>query len=235
MSDKTLNISRVELKYPINYFQYLSLSQRLSNVLIEDKHNRVEGYIIRSLYFDNYSNSDFYDKLAGVENRKKIRLRIYHYNDPKVKLEIKRKYGDNQEKKTVLIDKEDAKALIHCNYEVLKKYDSNIVESIYNIMKINRLRPVVLVQYRRKAFIHPMNNIRITLDTDIQSNEYDFNLFDQEVVLIPASEDNTSVLEVKYNDFIFKWITDLFASYDLDRQSYSKYMVSRGIFERYMA
>lgn len=234
MADKTLSVSRVELKHHINYFQYITLSQRLSNVLVPDKHNGDRGYVIRSLYFDNYSDSDFYDKLAGLENRKKIRLRIYSPDAKDAKLEIKRKYGDSQEKKTVLISREDAKELIKCNYEVLRKYDSETANSIYNIMKINRSRPVVLIEYRRKAFIHPMNNIRITLDNEICSNEYDFDLFDKDVVMIPTDDYDTNILEVKYNNFIFKFITDLFTSLDIERQSYSKYMVSRGSFERYM-
>lgn len=234
MADKVLSVSRVEFKYHINYFQYISLSQRLSNVLVEDKHNGDRGYLIRSLYFDDYGDGDFYDKLAGLENRKKIRLRTYSIHAEQVKLEIKRKYGDSQEKKSVLIDREDAKELIKCNYEVLKKYDSETASSIYNIMKMNRSRPVVLIEYRRKAFIHPMNNIRITLDNDIRSNEFDFDIFNKAVVMIPTDDYDTNILEVKYNNFIFKYITDLFSSLDLERQSYSKYMVSRGVFERYM-
>lgn len=234
MADKTLKVSRVELKHQINYFQYLSLSHNLANVLIADEHNGARGYSIRSLYFDDLGNNDFYEKLAGIENRKKIRLRVYSPNDKKAKLEIKRKFGDSQEKKTVLIDKADGEELINQNYEVLRKYDSETARSIYQIMKINRLRPVVLIEYRRKAFIHPMNSIRITLDNDIRSNEVDFGLFDEKVVMIPTDDYDTNILEVKYNNFIFKYITDLFTPLDLERQSYSKYMVSRGIFERYM-
>lgn len=234
MADKTLSVSRVELKHHINYFQYISLSQRLNNVLVGDKHNGDKGYTVRSLYFDDLGNNDFYDKLAGLENRKKIRLRVYDPKDNKAKLEIKRKYGDSQEKKTVLIDKADAQELIKQNYEVLRKYESETAKSIYHIMMLNKLRPVVLIEYRRKAFMHPMNNIRVTLDNDIRSNEIDFGLFDEKVIMIPTDDYDTNILEVKYNNFIFKYITDLFSDLNLERQSYSKYMVSRGLFERYM-
>ena len=234
MADKTLSVSRVELKHHINYFQYVTLSQRLSNVLVEDTHNGDRGYVVRSLYFDDPGDSDFYEKLGGLENRKKVRLRVYSPKATKAKLEIKRKFGDSQEKKTVLIEKADAEELIKQNYEVLRKYDSETAQSIYHIMKLNRLRPVTLIEYRRKAFTHPMNSIRITLDNDIRSNEFDFRLFDEKVVMIPTDDYDTNILEVKYNNFIFKYITDLFSSLDLERQSYSKYMVSRGIFERYM-
>lgn len=235
MADKTLSVSRVELKYSISHFQYISLSERLGNILVQDPNNGETGYNIRSLYFDSYSDKDFYDKLAGLENRKKIRLRIYSCDDKKAKLEIKRKYGDSQEKKTALIDREDAEELIKQNYEVLTKYDSDVVSMIYNIMKIDRVRPVVLVEYKRKAFIHPMNNIRLTLDSEIKSSETNFDLFNQDVVLSPTNDYYQSILEVKYNGIIFKWITDVLNYYDLNRQSYSKYMMSRGLFESYLA
>lgn len=235
MAEKKLAVSRVELKYPIDFAQYSILSQTLSNVLLEDKHNGDIGYIVRSLYFDSYADTDFYDKLSGVENRKKIRLRTYSRDSSTVKLEIKRKYSDNQEKRTVVISREDAQALINCDYEVLTKYGSDTASMIYNIMKINHVRPVVLIEYRRKAFIHPMNNIRITLDTDICSNETNFDFFAKELILVPAEDYYKAILEVKYNNFIFKWLTDLIEPYSLNRESYSKYLVSRGIFERYMA
>jgi hypothetical protein len=94
---------------------------------------------------------------------------------------------------------------------------------------------VVFIEYNRKAFIHPMNNIRLTLDSDIRSSETNFDMFATSPILIPVENYYVAVLEVKYNEFIYKWITDLLAPYVLNRESYSKYMVSRGIFERYMA
>lgn len=234
MAEKTLSVVRKELKYPISYVQSLTLTQKLHNILIEDKNNQGPGYLVRSLYFDSYANTDFYQKLNGAINRKKIRLRIYRYDDPKVKLEIKRKFGDAQKKETVIISKEDAQSLINLDYDVLRKYESDTALTIYNILKTNHLRPVVLIEYQRKAFIHPMNNIRITIDQDIKSSESNFDFFTKDPVLAPTDQFNQNVLEIKYNDFLFKWISDIFKPYNLDQQSYSKYMMSRNVYERYM-
>lgn len=234
MAAKTLSVMRNELKYSINYFEYTSITQKLFNVLLEDKNNGEGGYKVRSLYFDSYANTDFYAKLSGFEKRKKIRLRIYHHDDPNVKLEVKRKVGDLQEKKTLIISREDAQSLIDMNYEVLLNYESELANEIYNILRVNGLRPVVLIEYRRKAFIHPMNNIRITLDSEIKSNEVSFDFFAEDPVLAPTDYFYQAVLEIKYNNFIFGWISGIFESYNLERESFSKYMMSRGIFERYM-
>ena len=234
MAVKTLSVMRNELKYSINYFQYTTMTQRLQNVLLEDSNNGQGGYIVRSLYFDTYSNSDYYAKLSGFEIRKKIRLRIYRHDDPNVKLEIKRKVGDQQEKKTVIISRADAQAMIETNYDVLLNYDSDVARNIYNILTINGMKPVVLIEYRRKAFIHPMNNIRITLDSEIKSNEVAFDFFAKAPVLAPIDYYYQAIVEIKYNGFLFEWLSGIFKAYNLERESFSKYMLSRGIFERYL-
>ena len=230
----SLVVSRHEVKYFINPIKCMQLSSVLKNVMIEDKHNGADGYIIRSLYFDTYGEADFYEKLAGIENRKKIRLRVYSPNDKLVKLEIKRKFGDEQVKKSAFISKDDAKRLIDCDYDVLRKYENATVRTIYEIMHINRVRPVVLIEYQRKAFIHPTNNIRVTVDTNIRSNETYFGLFDEFPVFCPVEEFIFALLEIKYDAFLIHWLSELLSTYDLTNGAYSKYFISRGIFERYL-
>ena len=41
------------------------------------------GYLIRSLYFDDYWNSAYEEKESGVLMRKKYRIRIYNYSAEK--------------------------------------------------------------------------------------------------------------------------------------------------------
>lgn len=235
MSETTLNVSRKEMKYLINSFQYAQLSSVLHDVLIADNNNQAFGYLVRSLYFDTPFNKDFYEKVDGVENRKKIRIRTYDVNQPKVKLEIKQKYGSSQRKDSVIIDREDARRLIECDYDVLLKYTGKAASTIYNIMKIDHYRPVVMIEYRRKAFIHSTNNIRITLDSDIRSNEIQLDFFNPDTVLYPSFDFDTKILEVKYDQFLYRWLSDILGSCDIKQQSVSKYSVSRGFFESYMS
>lgn len=54
------------------------MTQRLQNVLLEDSNNGQGGYIVVSLYFDTYSNSDYYAKLSGFEIRKKYLQHSYY-------------------------------------------------------------------------------------------------------------------------------------------------------------
>jgi hypothetical protein len=219
----------------INIAQLSNLTRILKNVLLEDENNIIGGYQIRSLYFDSYAETDFHEKMAGIENRKKIRLRIYGYGDTKVKLEIKRKFGGEHVKKTAYIARADAERLIDCDYEALRKYDNKTIRMIYEIMRVNHVRPVALVEYRRMAFIHPTNNVRVTLDSDIRSNETYFGLFDENPALAPVEEFAFALVEVKYDTFIMRWIVELLAQYDLVHGSYSKYSSSRRLLENYLA
>lgn len=234
-SKAALNVSRKEMKYIINSFQYAQLSNVLKDALIPDKNNGAYGYLIRSLYFDTPFNTDYYERVDGIENRKKIRIRTYDVNNSTVKLELKRKYGSSQEKSSVVMNREDAQRLIDGDYDVLLKYDNKAANTIYNIMKIDHYRPVVIIEYRRKAFIHSTNNIRITLDSEICSNEIQLDFFNKDTVLYPLFDYDTKVLEVKFDKFLYRWISDLLGSCDVKQQSVSKYSLSRSFFESYMS
>lgn len=70
-------VLRQEKKYLMNLVSMKRLSGRLAQVMIEDPHNGAEGYCVRSLYFDTLRDTDYEEKLDGLELRRKIRLRIY--------------------------------------------------------------------------------------------------------------------------------------------------------------
>ena len=83
-----LDIFRREIKYEIDPCLTEVLKQRLSAVLPADPHNGTQGYLVRSVYFDTPDAADCCEKLDGVENRKKLRLRVYGFGDAPAKLEL---------------------------------------------------------------------------------------------------------------------------------------------------
>ena len=71
----------------------LILRQRLSAVMQRDK-NAVDGkYYIRSLYFDNAADKALREKLDGVNNREKFRIRYYNHDTSLIHLEKKSRWG----------------------------------------------------------------------------------------------------------------------------------------------
>lgn len=81
---------RHELKYLINEGEHAALACRMAPVFKLDKHAQAGGYTIRSLYFDDYCNSAYEEKDAGILMRKKYRVRIYNGGDKVIKLERKK-------------------------------------------------------------------------------------------------------------------------------------------------
>ncbi len=91
---EVLKTFRHEIKYIISYSEFLYLRKKLDDLLEIDRNQL--GYMIRSMYFDSINDDDYYEKLSGEVNRKKIRLRIYDKEGGLVKLEIKQKYDIHQ-------------------------------------------------------------------------------------------------------------------------------------------
>ena len=52
-------VFREEKKFLISLPEALQISSRLSQVMLEDAHNGIHGYRIRSLYFDTIDDTDY--------------------------------------------------------------------------------------------------------------------------------------------------------------------------------
>ena len=83
---------RTEWKYLLSVSETELIQMRLKPLLQQDSHAQNGGYMIRSLYFDDYWNSAYEEKESGVLMRKKYRIRIYDCKDTVIKLERKKKY-----------------------------------------------------------------------------------------------------------------------------------------------
>ena len=221
-----MKVKRNELKYYINYHDYIALSKALSMFMTKDKYGKKGGYFIRSLYFDTLDNRSFFEKMAGVEIRAKYRLRIYDTQDKKVKFEIKNKLNNYIMKETAWISKKDALAVMDGDVECLKKYKNTTLNKIYCEFKKSKFRKAVLIDYFRDAYVYPMNNIRITFDKLLSKNSAKFDIF-QDVKTIPLVNPETIILEIKYNEFIPDWITRLIQTIRFNRSAISKYCISR--------
>ena len=57
---------RHELKFLINEGEHAALACRMAPVFKLDKHAQAGGYTIRSLYYDDYCNSAYEEKDAGI-------------------------------------------------------------------------------------------------------------------------------------------------------------------------
>ena len=79
---------RHEFKYIISEGMMAVLRNRVINLLQPDPHAKEGGiYLIRSIYFDDYANTCYYENENGTDPREKFRIRFYNHSDDKISLD----------------------------------------------------------------------------------------------------------------------------------------------------
>ncbi|MDN6698933.1 MAG: polyphosphate polymerase domain-containing protein [Staphylococcus equorum] len=216
---------RSEQKYLVNENTLQIMHQKLAPMLEYDEHQKGSSYRIRSMYFDTYSRKSYRENDAGVEERKKYRIRVY--DDPKeiIRLEIKNKLKERNYKENCILTIEQYQDIMN---ETLR-YDSSFPKAlnmIYLDMKMNLLRPSVIVEYERTAFTYTTGNIRITFDKNI-AYSYEFDQFlEMNIPKIPLLPKNKHVFEVKFDEVLPEFIAQTIATGELQRTTFSKFYYS---------
>lgn len=229
--DRELYSLRKEIKYIVPLGKALAVREQLDRLLQRDGHCADGPYLVRSLYFDSVNQVDFAEKLAGVKDRKKVRLRIYGEDASLCKLEIKQKTDDRQQKLSLIVSPSDAAALSRGNIKVLQNYfeDSQTSLKAYGIMAQGQYRPVSQIAYDRLAYTYPMYDTRITLDRNVRSSESNLDIFAPDVHYTPILREDV-VLEVKYSGKLMGFLSVLFAQFHLTQGTYSKYCAGRPVY-----
>lgn len=217
---------RNELKYYISYLDYIMLRNVLKNTMPMDVNSNEFGYFIRSLYFDDIFDSALYEKNAGVLNRKKFRIRIYNYSDKVIKLERKRKYNQNTNKEDFSISRNQYNLIMDGDVEFLKKADNDVANEFYYEYKSRWLRPKVLVDYIREAYVMKSGNVRITFDKELRASSSINEMFD-ETVGRPMVPGNQLILEVKFDEFLPEIVKSYLTIADKKPLAISKYVLCR--------
>lgn len=218
---------RHEYKHCINYSDYLALRQRLSVITRLDPHADENGlYQIRSLYFDNLQDKALREKIDGVNNREKFRIRYYNDNHQIIKLEKKSKINGLCRKQSVMLTKEQCEGIIAGDTGWMKDRKEPLIMELYSKMQYQQLRPKVIVDYTREPYIYDPGNVRITIDRDI-STSLDSNDMFRRTMCSMAIPDRQIILEVKYDEFLPEIIANLIQLRDRRASAYSKYAVCR--------
>lgn len=130
-SSRTGEKYRHELKYLISWADKAELTTRMSPVLKLDPHATNGGYFIRSLYFDDYWNTAYEEKDAGVLLRKKYRIRIYNCSDRSIKLERKKKFGSYIYKEAAPLTHAEFDAILAGDYDFLLHSPRRLCQEFY--------------------------------------------------------------------------------------------------------
>ncbi len=221
---------RHELKYYISQSQYQVLARTLRALLDRDENaDENAEYLIRSLYFDTIFDDALLEKIAGVQNRNKYRIRIYNHSDRLIRMECKSKYGSYVSKRQTVISRDLCEQLIAGDPTGLQNTSSGLLREVFREMRLNLLHPVVIVDYVREAYRHPAEDIRITFDKQLRSGLFSRDLFNPNLPTVPPLSADQVILEVKFNRFLPPYLSSILslAAGWSSRSAISKYTLCR--------
>ncbi len=226
---KTAPGYRHELKYYINQGDYTLLRRKLSLTMEQDQNAAKNGgeYFIRSLYFDDTDDSAFREKLDGVDDRDKFRIRIYNMRDREIKLECKHKENGFIQKQSLMLSRPEYEALRRGQHTFLLRRPEPFARRMFAEFTLRPLRPVVMVDYMREPYVFPIEDVRITFDKNVRTSYRSTALFDPNVPTYPVIDDYDMVLEVKFNRYLSTYVRALLQIDAHARSAVSKYALCR--------
>lgn len=215
---------RHEYKFLISSNAARLLKLRLPHIMRRDPHAGPEGqYTIRSLYFDDPSYTAFRDKVDGVDNRTKYRIRCYNGDTAQCRLERKEKKGHLTRKTGQTITAQMALALQKRSFTGCPEPPTGLSNDLRLLCASAGLKPMVLVDYDRTPFVCASGNTRITLDENLRTRPYCADLFDTHCSMMPVLDDNQVILEVKFDDYLPGYLRDALADIPKTPMAISKF------------
>ncbi|MCA9877195.1 MAG: polyphosphate polymerase domain-containing protein [Thermomicrobiales bacterium] len=225
--------NRFELKYVADRRLVEAFRQELPDKLARDPHGVDGFYPIWSTYYDTPDLRFYWEKIDGEKFRRKLRIR--HYGTPDeltgetpVFVEIKQRVNRVTQKRRVRLPYEAALRLCAGHPpEDCDPQDAAVMDEIEVMVRQNMLRPTTVVGYVREAFFgrDEDSGLRVTIDSRIRGRDRDLDLRWQgeNRYIIPP---HLSVVEMKVNERVPYWLTELIARHNISLIRVSKYCQS---------
>lgn len=225
--------NRYELKYLIDMARVDEVRQEIEKRLDRDAHSGDQGYGIWSVYYDTQQLRFYWEKIEGLKFRRKLRIR--HYGDrtsvdenTPVFVEIKQRVDRVTQKRRLRLPYRDALRL--CDGREMVGHDPSdraFLSEVLDLISRLDLRATAMTGYQRHAYVGRDSELglRVTFDQRIRGRDRDFHLgADAENRLIVPPR--KAIMEVKANERVPYWLTDLTARWNLQVVRVSKYCQS---------
>lgn len=213
---------RHEWKIEINAADLIVLRNRLRAVAQPDAHAVDGKYFIRSLYFDDPTDSALREKIDGVNMREKFRIRYYNNDLSLLRLEKKSKRNGLSEKRSAPLTAEQAQSIVDGGVSWMPNSGVPLICELYSKMRVKGLRPKTIVDYEREPFVYPPGNVRVTFDYNIRTGLLCTDFLNPGCVTIPAG-DALTLMEVKWDAFLPDVIRDAVQMEGRRAAAFSKY------------
>ena len=218
---------RNELKHLITSGDRAAICATLKTVARLDPYAQKRGYYtIRSLYFDNIADKALREKIDGVNEREKFRIRYYDGNTSVIHLEKKVKRGGLGYKVSCDLTAEEAQRIVDGDTQWMATDRRALIVELYAKMKSQGLRPKTIVDYERIPFVYKAGNVRVTVDYNIRTGLRCTDFLNPNCVTVPAAG-NSIVLEVKWDDYLPTIIRHAVQLKGRSQTAFSKYGICR--------
>lgn len=222
--------NRYEIKYLVDELTVPDLRRALQQRMDTDIHSPVGGYPVTSLYYDTRDLRFYWEKIEGLKFRRKVRMRYYGdpaacTDDSTVHVEIKQRVNRVTQKRRISLPYGDARQWLDQGQApdvdpARKPFVDEVTRLIGNL----DLRPIVTTGYLREAFVGTEADLglRVTIDHRVHGRDRDFSF-------AAAAENRFSIppklaiVEIKANERVPYWVSDLTARLDMSVVRVSKY------------
>ena len=219
---------RHELKHIINPLEAEILNRRLNLLFSKDHYTLNEGYYdVHSLYFDTPDDRALKEKLNGVSQRHKFRIRYYNHDLSFIRLEKKMKHNGLCAKRSTKLTVKQVQDILNGEIDFLLRSGDPLMIEFYSALKGELLKPCVIVSYQRQAYTYDVSKVRLTIDRYLctYKNIYDFLSLDHRKIGV----DDFAVFEVKYNEFLPDIVKMAIQGLSQKTSAYSKFAKCRQI------
>ncbi|MFH1611585.1 MAG: polyphosphate polymerase domain-containing protein [Patescibacteria group bacterium] len=226
--------NRYELKYVLPIAKCNKIIKDLEVYVVPDSYGDALGrYMLTSLYYDTTDFRFYHEKINGLKHRKKLRIRIYENQeqvteDTLVYVEVKERIDRIIRKRRVSMKLKDA--LAFCGDEnalELNIQPDKVLSEFRYMLRMYHLRPTIITSYQRQAFHGTKydRGLRITFDTNMRyrRNNLDLTKKDFGEFMLPP---DVCIMEIKVNNSIPLWLTQIIAKHELQIYRISKYCTS---------
>ncbi len=225
---------RHEEKYLCPESWLFVMEHRLREFLQPDKHHLEGGYSIRSLYFDTEDDRLYTEGMNGLGRKDKYRIRIYNGGRDFIRLEKKTTVMQLKKKASTVVDSSFVEKILDRDSDGgiqggnwLSDRRDPVLREFGLMENTELLRPKIIVDYVRTAFVSEMGDIRITFDRNIRTTDRVGAFFEDDVAFLPLLPENVHLLEVKYSGIFPGYLARLLNIGSLERLSFSKYVLCR--------